>query len=163
MDKEEASEILQKLISRLEKVIDLYRNKYPDGIWYRDLVERKNLLFLKKDEELNLIQLSLRKELGPLSRKGVPGEMDAFVTVKLDDLDAALLKQSRSPRARQHYQHHQLTAWVATTEMLSLTPRTLYKTGILGQPLLLWNSSTVLSGYSPTGRLSTLTHFLVLP
>ena len=71
MDKEEASEILQKLISQLEKVINLYQNKYPDDIWYQDLVERQNLLFLLKDEELNLIQLSLCKELGPLSRKGV--------------------------------------------------------------------------------------------
>ena len=63
---------------------------------------RKLLFFLLKDEELNLIQLSLRKELGPLSRKGVSDETDAFVTVKLDDLDAALLKaikKSRSPPA----------------------------------------------------------------
>ena len=93
MDKEEAPEILQKLISRLEKVIDLYRNEYPNDLWYRDLVERRKLLFfLLKDEELNLIQLSLRKELGPLSREGVSDETDAFVTVKLDDLDAALLE-----------------------------------------------------------------------
>ena len=98
MDKEEASEILQKLISQLEDVIDLYRNKYPNDLWYRYLVEhRKLLFFLLKDEELNLIQLSLRKELGPLSRKGVSDETD--VKVKLDDLDAALLKAIKKSRS----------------------------------------------------------------
>ena len=56
MDKEEASEILQKLISQLDDVIDLYRNKYPNDLWYRDLVQcRKLLFFLLKNEELNLI------------------------------------------------------------------------------------------------------------
>ena len=75
-------------------------------------------------------------------------------------LQVVFKMQLFSPKLFQPCQHHWHIVLASTTNMLSWTPNWLYEMGVWGQPLLLWNASIFLSGYSPTGHPSTLTHFL---